>query len=119
LFLEYLTYGGYPEVILLSEREKKKRKLEQLSLDYIKKDIYEANVQEVDKFFALLKILASQTGALVNVSDLSSALQLSQQTIEKYLYVMRKSYCISLVKPFWTNVKAELIKMPKVYFVDT
>jgi predicted AAA+ superfamily ATPase len=118
LFLEYLTYGGYPEVVLLSDREKKQRKLEQLSLDYIKKDIYDANLQEADKFFALLKILATQIGSLVNVSDLSNALQISQQTVEKYLYVMRKSYSISLVKPFWTNVKAELVKMPKAYFLD-
>ena len=118
LFLEYITYGGYPEVVLLPDRERKKRKLEQLSLDYIKKDIYDANIQEVDKFFAILKILATQTWELVNASDLAKTLQIDTKTVEKYLYIMRKSYCISLTKPFWTNVKAELTKMPKVYFFD-
>jgi len=61
LFLEYITYGGYPEVVLLSEREKKIQALELLASDYIKKDIYDANIQEIDKFFAILKILAHQT----------------------------------------------------------
>ena len=31
---------------------------------------------------------------------------------------MRKSYCIALVKPFRSNVRAELTKMPKVFFFD-
>jgi predicted AAA+ superfamily ATPase len=31
---------------------------------------------------------------------------------------MRKSYCIALTTPFWTNIRAELTKMPKVYFID-
>jgi len=31
---------------------------------------------------------------------------------------MRKSYCIALSKPFRSNVRAELTKMPKIYFFD-
>jgi len=31
---------------------------------------------------------------------------------------MRKSYRISLMKPFWTNIRAELTRRPKVYFFD-
>ncbi|MDR0607103.1 MAG: hypothetical protein LBG52_01835 [Candidatus Peribacteria bacterium] len=71
-----------------------------------------------DKFFALLKILASQTGGLVNAKELSKSLEIDVRTIEKYLYVMQKSYSIVLVRPFWSNVRAELTKMPKVFFFD-
>lgn len=118
LFREYITYGGYPEVILFDDTEKKKRKLEFLTTDYIKKDIFEANINEVNVFFNLLKILAGQTGELLNVQSLSSVLWMSQPTIEKYLYIMQKSFCIGLSKPFWTNITAELTKMPKAYFFD-
>ena len=31
---------------------------------------------------------------------------------------MKKSYSIALIKPFWSNIKAELTKMPKVFFLD-
>jgi predicted AAA+ superfamily ATPase len=31
---------------------------------------------------------------------------------------MEKSFCIGLVSPFWTNIKAEITKMQKVYFFD-
>jgi predicted AAA+ superfamily ATPase len=49
---------------------------------------------------------------------LARTLQIDNKTVEKYLYVMRKSYCIDLIRPFWTNIRAELSKMPKVYFFD-
>ncbi|MDR2640301.1 MAG: DUF4143 domain-containing protein [Candidatus Peribacteria bacterium] len=52
------------------------------------------------------------------MKELSRTLGVSYQTIEKYIYVMKKSYSIALVNPFWTNVRAELTKMPKVYFFD-
>jgi predicted AAA+ superfamily ATPase len=118
LFMEYITYGGYPEVVLQPDKTKKIRKLDQLSTDYIKKDIYDANIAEIDKFFSLLKILASQVGELVNASELSNTLELDAKTVEKYLYIMRKSFTIALHKPFRSNIRAELIKMPKVFFFD-
>ncbi|MDR0606954.1 MAG: hypothetical protein LBG52_01065 [Candidatus Peribacteria bacterium] len=61
-------------MILFDDTEKKKRKLEFLTTDYIKKDIFEANINEVNVFFNLLKILAGQTGELLNVQSLSSVL---------------------------------------------
>ncbi|MCH2188478.1 ATP-binding protein [Candidatus Gracilibacteria bacterium] len=117
-FREYVTYGGYPEIVLLDSAEAKIDRLQDYSFDYIKKDIYEANIQHEDKFLALLKILASQTGELVNTNELANTLSLTAPTVEKYLYVMQKSFHISLMKPFHSNIRKELIKMPKVYFLD-
>jgi predicted AAA+ superfamily ATPase len=55
---------------------------------------------------------------LVNKRELSKTLSLNIATVDKYLYVMEKSYSIAFSKPFWSNVRKELIKMPKVYFLD-
>lgn len=118
LFLEYITYGGYPEVVLFRDIADKVKKLQSLSNDYIKKDIYDSNIGESDNFLSLLSILANQTGELVNINELSKTLSMSNETIKRYLYVMRKSYSIGLSKPFWTNIRAELTKMPKVFFLD-
>jgi predicted AAA+ superfamily ATPase len=49
---------------------------------------------------------------------LAKTFKADNKTIEKYLYVMQKSYSIALTRPFWTNFKAELTKMPKVFFFD-
>jgi len=118
LFSEYITYGGYPRVVLEESFDEKKNILEAMSYDYIKKDIYESKISDEEKYFSLMKILAHQCGGLVNANELSSILGLSQPTIENYLYVMQKSFHIALVNPFYKNIRKEISKMKKVYFYD-
>src|SRR3989344_242300 len=114
---EYLIYGGYPRVVLAPINEKKDI-LQELAYSYIKKDIFEANVRQDEIFYKLFKILAAQTGNLVNASELASTLGVSKTSIDYYLYVMQKSFHIKLVHPFFQNVRKELTKMQKAYFLD-
>jgi predicted AAA+ superfamily ATPase len=115
---EYMTYGGYPRIVLASAHEKTDL-LSEIAYSYIKKDIYEASIRQEDIFYKLFKILSSQTGNLVNFSELAHTLGVSKTAIDNYLYVMQKSFHIALVKPFYKNIRKEIIKMPKVYFFDT
>jgi len=116
-YYQYLIYGGYPRVVLapLSEKEEV---LRDIAYSYIKKDIFEANIRQDEIFYKLFKVLAAQTGNLVNSSELSSTLGVSKTAIDNYLYVMQKSFHLRLIKPFFTNVRKELTKMPKVFFLD-
>ena len=63
-------------------------------------------------------ILSKQTGLLVNVNELSKTLRMSTTAIENYLYVLQKCFHIQLLRPFYKNIRKELIKMPKVFFHD-
>jgi len=118
LFDEYLTYGGYPAVVLANTVEKKIAKLKELFNSYIKRDVQESGVQNPDKFYQLFKILASQSGALVNVNELSKTLGISVTSVNHYLWVLQKCFHISMLKPFSKNIRKELTKMPKVYCND-
>ena len=114
---EYILYGGYPEVAL-SPMEEKKEILREIAYSYIKKDIYESRIKKEELFYKLFKILAAQTGNLVNSSELAATIGVSKTAIEHYLYVMRKSFHLHLLPPFFKNIRKELTKMPKVYFFD-
>jgi hypothetical protein len=116
-FREYLLYGGYPRVVL-APRGEKREILRELAYSYVKKDILEANISKSDAFYKLFRVLAGQTGGLINTSELADTLNLSKTAIDNYLLVMRKSFHISLVKPFHRNIRKELTKMPKAYFLD-
>jgi len=116
-YREYITYGGYPRVVL-SSIDEKIEVLREIAYSYIKKDIYEANIRQDEIFYKLLKILSLQISNLVNASELASTIGVSKTAIDNYLYVMRKSFHIYLIKPFFKNVRKELTKMPKVYFSD-
>lgn len=119
LFEEYLTFGGYPSVVLEQNTEKKTALLKELFSSYLKRDMHESGIQNPDKFFNLITLLAHQCGSLLNINEMANTLQLSVTAIENYLYVMRKCYHINLVRPFYTNIRKELTKMPKIYFNDT
>ncbi|MBN1389112.1 MAG: DUF4143 domain-containing protein, partial [Candidatus Thermoplasmatota archaeon] len=43
---------------------------------------------------------------------------ISFKTLKEYLSAMEKSYLLRLVSPFFTNPNKEIIKQPKVYFID-
>ncbi len=118
LWKEYLAFGSYPEVVLNDDIQIKKTIIEGLALSYIKKDIYEANIKESEKYFHILRILADQTGQLVNANQISNTVNLSVKAVENYLRIMQKSYHLALIKPFYKNLKKELTKMPKIYFYD-
>lgn len=118
LWEEYILFGGYPKAVLAEDLSMKKMVIEEIGSSYIKKDIVDAGIRNAEKYFFLLKILAVQTGQLVNSQELSKTLGVARKTIEEYLYVMRKSYQIALIRPFYRNLRKELIKMPKVYFYD-
>jgi len=116
-YREYLIYGGYPRVVL-SPLDEKENIIREIAFSYIKKDIYEAHIKQEEIFYKLFKILASQTGNLVNASELAATLGVSKSAIDHYLYVMRKSFHICLLRPFYRNIRKELTKMPKIYFLD-
>jgi predicted AAA+ superfamily ATPase len=115
---EYLTYGGYPAVVLENNIENKIDHLYELRDSFLKRDILESGVNNEEKFYKLCILLASQIGNLLNTNELAKTLQLSNPTVENYLYILQKCFHISLVKPFYNNLRKELTKMPKVYFND-
>lgn len=120
LYHEYIIYGGYPELVLCDTIEEKKEYLQSIANSYIKKDILEASIRQHDKYYFILKILAAQTGNLVNMQEIWNTINLPNPTVERYIYTMQKSFHIGLVRPFYErNIRKELTKMPKVYFFDT
>lgn len=116
---DYIRYGGYPEVVLEDDIKIKKERLEDLVDSYIKKDIQDANILHSQKYLFLLKILASQIGSLLNKHELASTVRLPVSTVENYIYLMEKSFHIATISPFFKNMRKELTKMPKVFFLDT
>ncbi|MCG2690302.1 ATP-binding protein [Candidatus Parcubacteria bacterium] len=116
-YREFIIYGGYPKVVL-SPLAEKENILKDLAFSYIKKDIFEANIKQEELMFKLLRVLASQVGGLVNFSELASTLGSSRTTIEEYLAILQRSFHIALVSPLHKNLRKEITKMQKVYFLD-
>ena len=120
LYKEYILNGGYPKITLTADKKMKEKYLQQIIDTYLKKDIRDlAEIKDINKFNRLLETLASQTGQLLNIVELSNTCKIAKQTVEHYLFLLEQTYILRLVRPFSSNLRSELSKTPKIFFYDT
>lgn len=118
LLADYMLYGGYPKVVLEKSTDIKKELLQMLVDSYITKDIQDAHLHHPEKYIYILKMLASQSGQMLNMTEIANTLDITLPTVQDYIYVMKKSFHIATVSPMYTNIRKEITKMPKVYYFD-
>ena len=116
---DFAVFGGYPRVAIESNADKKVELIEELYNSYLDKDIINfLKIKNVISFSKLVSLLAAQTGGLLNANQLAMDTAVEVKTLNHYLDVLENTFIIKLIKPFFTNAKKELVKMPKVYFLD-
>lgn len=116
---EYMIYGGYPAIVTEPQKHEKINRLKEIRDSFVKRDSLESGVKNESAFYNLFKVLADQTGCLVNVNELSSTLRIKNDTVANYLNILQKCFHIALIRPFYRNIRNEIVKMPKVFFLDT
>jgi predicted AAA+ superfamily ATPase len=117
-FWEYLRFGGYPAVALEPTEREKRFTLDELKNAYVRRDVQESKISNELKFYRLFQILADQTGNLLNKNELAAEIQLDSKTVDNYVYILEKCFHISLLRPYFRNLRKELTKMPKTYLND-
>jgi len=115
----YMLYGGYPAIVTEPDKQEKINRLKEIRDSFVKRDILESGINNETAFYNLFRILAGQTGGMVNINELSSTLRIKNETADNFLTIMQKCFHIALVKPFFRNLRKELVKMPKVFMLDT
>ena len=120
LYAEFIKYGGYPRIVLEPDETKKRDHLLQLIETYVRKDIRDlADITDINKFNSMLKVLASQSGQILNVAALSRETTISQSTLHKYLSILEETFVIKRVTPFSHSPSVEISKNPKIFFLDS
>ena len=116
---EYLTYGGYPRVILSKSKEEKVEVLKNLLSIYLLRDIKEiAKIADETKMYKLLKALSLQIGNVVVYSELSKLIGVNSPQLKEYLSVFEKAFLTKTISPFFTNKQLEIVKNPEIFFFD-
>ncbi len=114
-----LIYGNYPELLQMETDEEKHLYLRELLNSYLLKDILTfATIKNSDKIIDLLRLIAFQVGSEVSTSELSNSLQLSKNTVEKYLDLLTKVFIIVRIGGFSRNLRKEVNKSSRYYFLD-
>lgn len=114
-----LIFGSYPEVVMARSWREKKDLLVQIRDSYLYKDILELeNIKNSKKISDLLRLLAYQVGKEVSLQELGNSLDMSKNTVERYLELLEKSFVLVNVRGFSRNLRKEVHKTSRYYFYD-
>lgn len=116
-FKEYLTLGGFPEILFRPEDYKTKL-LEQYFDDIIYKDIvdrYNLNAQKT-KDFALF--LMTNFTSFISLRNIRNSLQLSYDTIKDYLSAYKEASIFFTIDHFSYSFKEQKTLASKIYCID-
>jgi len=116
---EFLLFGSYPEVVTAQGRAKKIRLLNELVNSYLLKDLFQhETIKSPRILLQLLKLLAFQIGNEVSHNELSNRVGVDTKTVARYLDLLEKSFVIRSLSGFSSNLRKEVTKKRKYYFLD-
>ena len=117
---EYLIFGFYPEVLKQKSAVDKTEYLISIRDSYLLKDIFDlAEIKHREKIFSLLRLLAYQIGHTVSLNELANNLGIAKQSVERYISLLEKSFIIKRIGGFSKNLRSEVTKSSRFFFLDT
>jgi len=110
--------GMYPDVVL--QEENSNLILKDITKSYLYRDVLQyQNIKNPDILNRLLQALALQIGNEVSYNELGNLISIDKKTVANYIELLEKSFIIFRLSPFNRNLRSELTKLRKIYFIDT
>jgi predicted AAA+ superfamily ATPase len=115
---ELIWNGGYPDVILNTDI--RDLWIPSYISTYIERDVRQLlNVKDINQFQTFISLCASNHGQELNMASLSKLSGLSQPSCKRWITILRGSFILILLQPYFRNFGKRLIKSPKMYFLDS
>jgi len=116
---EFITWGGFPAVVLEEGNQEKKEILNDIFTSYFQKEILGlAEYRKNKKIRELILLLAARVGSKLDIVKISQEIGVTRSTIYSYIAFLEATYFIYLISPFSRSVDREISRAQKVYFCD-
>lgn len=117
LLEEYMSIGGYPEVVEASNENREgiiMRIFEDTKNDILAK----VKTRDHAVFLKFIQVLATQTWELLKIDKLSQITDVPRRTIDRFVEILESSGIIITIDPFVRNKEKETSIHKKFYFSD-
>lgn len=112
--------GGYPEAVLRTDAARRAEWFNAYASALVQRDILElARIDAVHDLDRLLRLLASRTGELVNLSEYARTLGIAQTTLKRYLALLEAAHIVKRIGPWSGNATMRMVRSPKLLFCDS
>lgn len=119
LYNDYISFGGFPEVVLAESATLKTDLLEDIISSYVNIDIkWLSDFRKVENIRNLMMMLASRIGTKLDIAKLAALTGLSVPTVNNYVELFEQTYLLYRVSVISKNPDREIVKAKKVYFSD-
>ncbi len=114
----YLLNGSYPPIY--DQPVDAQIWLKNYYQTYVEKDVrLIKNINNLNAFERLLKLLAARVGQLLNYQSLAVEVGVDNKTIQSWIGILESSFIVYRLAPHFQNFSKRVVKMPKLYFYDT
>lgn len=87
---------------------------------YVERDVRSLqNIHDLDVFQMFMKMCASRTGQLLNLTSLGNDCGISHNTAKEWINILYTSFILFKLQPYYKNFNKRLVKSPKLFFYDT
>lgn len=118
--IEKVLQGGFPEVLLRPEYNRRVAWFNHYIASIIQKDLQDlGQIEHLEIMPRLIQVLSNQVGHLVNYTEVANTLGLSRQTIVKYLRLLEQLFLFQELPAWHGNANKRLTKTPKMHIVDS
>ena len=117
---EYMRSGGFPAIVLEENPDRRQKLLEQVFTSYFEIDVKSlADVRDSTKLRDLILLLVPRIGSKIDVSKLSSELEVTRETLYNYLAFLERTYIINLLPQYTKSIDRQAAGAKKLYFCDS
>lgn len=118
--LAYLRWGGFPEVVLATDEERKSTLLKQYFDDVLFKDVaMRHQVRDVQMLRSLAVHLLTQTASLVSFKRLAGIFDVSVDLARTYCGYLEEAFLVSFAELYSLKTAERLRHPKKVHALDT
>ena len=113
-----MQWGGIPGLLPLSDDERHEW-LRSYQQTFLERDLYDlVRMRDLVPFRTLQKLTMLRSGCLLSFSELARDSGIAVNTARRYLEYLKISYQVILLQPWYRNLTSQVIKSPKLYWVD-
>jgi predicted AAA+ superfamily ATPase len=112
--------GGFPEPFLAESAADADRWRMQYIDGLIRNDVLDfEKIHDFKAIQLVLDLLRRRVGSPVSYSSIAGDVQVSYNTVKKYIQILEALFIVFRVTPHSRNIARSLLKEPKIYFFDT
>lgn len=117
---ERVAAGGFPAALARRKGARRRQWYKDYVDALVQRDVRDlARISSLGTMPKLLKLAASQTARMINVSELAAPFQLSRPAIRDYLTLLERIFVLDELPPWHSNRLKRLVKTPKLHVADT